>query len=68
MAVGRLSRPMKCAALENLSITEEITDFPVETGKSVTKTREIWEQGCDKPRHVYAFKHLFINTVACSHD
>lgn len=50
VAVGRLSRPMKCAALENLSITERITDFPVETGKSVTKTREIWEQGCDKPR------------------
>lgn len=46
VAVGILSRAMKCAALVILSITERITDFPVETRKPVTKSKEM----CDHRR------------------
>lgn len=44
-AKGSLSKEMKRVDLENLSMTERITDLPEETGKAVTKSKAICNHG-----------------------
>ncbi|XP_039859993.1 uncharacterized protein LOC120716539 [Simochromis diagramma] len=44
VAVGSLSKAIKSVALENLSITERITDLPAEMSKLVTKSRQMCDQ------------------------
>lgn len=39
---------MKCPALENLSIIVKITELASETGRPVTKSRAMCDQGCPR--------------------
>ncbi len=47
LADGNLGRGMKWAAFENRSTTVKTTVFPLEAGRPVTKSSEMWDQGLD---------------------
>lgn len=69
VAVGSLSRAMKCAALENLSITVNKVVLSGGTGKPVTKSKEMCDEGrwgmvrgCNRPAGRCVFDLMWAQT------